>query len=205
MAYYVLGANVADSAEYSGFGVKLSHPERVTIGLWIVWVWALLRYAQRFYELAVNLWGDVVADVKSEDRRLALSWGLREARCLAKAGHFDERGKRNVAVNRVIWHYEAGSDGGRTAEPFMPARGGGRQYGLYVSYNWRSDQYELGSTGRPFAPEMRSSTLRWHLAKAWTYALFVRPAFSEHIFPLLLAIATPIVAAITYVFGNAPV
>src|SRR5579871_3842955 len=76
IAFYSLGIYVRNEAEYGGFAIKLAHPERAIVGLWIMWGWATLRYCQRAYERLSELRDDIFRAVNSEDRRLAIRASL---------------------------------------------------------------------------------------------------------------------------------
>lgn len=56
IAFYLLKAEVSNTATLSGVAVSLGRPEGVVVGLWIIWGWALLRYGQRVYELLSVVW-----------------------------------------------------------------------------------------------------------------------------------------------------
>lgn len=187
IAFYSLGASVKETAEYSGVGVTLANPQNVLFGAWVIWGWAVWRYAQHVYELASFLWNDLAEDVAAEDARISLAHLRQVARKAAASGAFDEDGRVGVTPEHVSIVGHATEDGG--SQSFVLERDRSRRYVIHVTARW-------GSTIGTFTHVLTVSalTVRWIRIRAWIYAVIALPAFSEHAAPLLLAVAVPLLA-----------
>jgi hypothetical protein len=84
--YAVLGVYPKSEGEYVGFNFRLLRPERVKYGLWLIFLWATLRYIQRLIKLWTETKGDVVEDIDAADRRLALKTARRYSQRLVDKG-----------------------------------------------------------------------------------------------------------------------
>jgi hypothetical protein len=51
LAHQLLGITISSSAETMGLRFEIEKPERLFVGIWLVWLWALLRYLQLLYSL----------------------------------------------------------------------------------------------------------------------------------------------------------
>jgi hypothetical protein len=193
---YVFGVTISRDATYSGFAIKLAHPEYVRAALWIVWTWALLRYAQRLYELFGLIRGDIIEDVDAEDWRIALRFAQRRAETLAKNGELGE-GKPNVRIQGRVYleptmkqFIQERQKLPQKEEPaFYPSRTGGRVYRQFGgAFTWSDDKGGGGTSSFNFEVEWtRWQTIRFR-AYSWFHAALRLPAITEHVAPLLLAL-----------------
>lgn len=199
-----------DEAEYTGIAVNLDHPERAVIVLWLVWTWGLIRYLQKLYEAWSCVKDDVLEDVYAEDRRLALTALLAEA----KQRVFEDEstnGRQNVVVSKYFSFSSTQAERSAAASNLPPpvepdfhgTRGGGRQYrSITCAYEWHPDGEppEHGGTCQFIVSPHPWSLWRTrrHRLKAWAHATIRLPGVSDHFFPLLLACAatTAIVATV---------
>jgi hypothetical protein len=204
-AFYALGARVCDDVTYSGFVVTVARPELTVYGLWAVWGWALLTYLQRLHKLFDVVRASIEADVDTEDRRMALRVGQRFALKKANAADFglpvtditvdrksvridapfedivDERGK--VHEVQEVEHYSTMKGGRKFKHMNAVVRGVKKRDGNPFT------------KPMPFTMEWGPWYTRWHVLKAWTRALFGRPAITEHFGPLLAVVLTVTAAA----------
>jgi hypothetical protein len=187
IAFYWLKAGVSNTATFSGVVVSLGRPEGVAIGLWIIWGWAFLRYGQRVYELLSVLWGELLEDVFAEDQRIALRRAKSCAKRLAELGKLtaDHPSWKDVLVIGPV------HNNNQDMPAFLPKEGGGRKYEhLGATIRWGGDEAP-GISTTSFQMEMTPWQVRWLRCRAWTYAIFGLPAFTEHIAPICLALVVP--------------
>lgn len=186
IAFYVLKAEVSNTATLSGVAVSLGRPEGVVVGLWIIWGWALLRYSQRVYELLSVVRREVLEDVFAEDQRIALRRAKNYAMRLAKDGKLtsDDPHKKNVLVAGPA-HID------QSKNAYSLRKDGGRKYEhLMTTIRWGEEEAPaIGTTS--FQMEMTLWQVRWLRCRAWAYAIFSLPAFTEHIAPICLALFVP--------------
>jgi hypothetical protein len=198
LACYSLGIDVRNEGEYSGFAVKLAHPDRAIVGLWTIWAWALLRYVQRAYERISELWGDILQAVYSEDRKLARRAAEKEARRQAREGKIgDDRpnvritsvelaeGRQTLFLRRGIEQEREIVVGG--SPDFVPTEDGGRKYeGVKGTYSWVRDS-DHGVAQFNFQMTWSPRRVRWTRFLAWCHSTLWLPAISEHVTPILIA------------------
>lgn len=142
------------------------------------------------------LWDELLEDVFAEDRRIALRHARNYAKQLAKSGQLtaDEPAKKNVFVVGPVYI----NDFSKTLQDpklvdqvksmFVLKEDGGRKYEhLVTTIRWgRGEALGVGTTS--FQMEMTPWQVRWLRCRAWTYAIFGLPAFTEHIAPIFLAL-----------------
>jgi hypothetical protein len=192
IAYYFLGATPNERAEYSGFGVTLANPQGVVAGLWVVWGWALWRYAQCVYERLSVVWSEVIEDVAAEDRRMASKRALRYARQQAAGKEFDTVNRKDMTVVDVKLGPAGGSKDG---EVYILDRDGMRVYtNVVATVGFVTAANEPRHGKHEFQFPMHAPAVRAIRTRAWLYAIVGLPAFSEHVAPLVLAIAVPLFA-----------
>ena len=199
IAFYWLKAGVNTTATVSGVVVSLDRPQGVVVGLWLIWGWAFWRYGQRVYELLSVIWDELLEDVFAEDQRIALRRAKNYAKQLAKTGKLTagDPVKKNIFVDGPVYIQgisKALQDPKQVnqVEPtFVPREGGGRKYEhLGITIRWGGDEAPgIGTTS--FQMEMTPWQVRWLRCRAWTYAIFGLPAFTEHIAPICLALFVP--------------
>jgi len=200
IAYYALGAQVRPEVAYSGFLVTVERPELTTYGLWAIWTWALVGYCQRLYKLFAIVWQSILADVETEDRRLALRAAWRFAVREAAAGRINENYSQIVIPRRSIrieesYHERQNSTGEVEKVPETDHYGtqsGGRKYRRLGGslYGISKKGGGEGSSTFGFTMEWSKWDTRVHVWRAWTAALIRRPAITEHLLPLLVAVFT---------------
>jgi hypothetical protein len=189
IAYYALGGQPKDEAEYSGFALRLTRPEALEFVLWIVWAWALLRYAQHVYELFPDLRKEVLADVYREDERMALARAKKYGQKLADAGGLGDLQRPNVRVHEVKFKAPTGNPDQRKYV-YTTAKDGSRSYNVGATATWGTAA-EPGGGSEDFQMVMTRPQVRWLRCRAWFHSALRRTAFGEHFFPLLLSFATP--------------
>src|SRR5258705_931694 len=99
-AYYYLEVHMKGEGEYSGLAVKLGRADRVPWVLWVIFGWALLRYAQRLHELWTKVGTDVMREFEYYDQQLALAAARRSA---LKQVVQIAKDKRNPYVVGAAW------------------------------------------------------------------------------------------------------
>lgn len=200
IAAYVLGVSVKEEASYNGFVLTLGKPERVIVGIWIIWGWSLWRYSQRVYEVLSELWAELLEDVYAEDRRIALALAKKVGNKLASDGHFKEDMSRTARIDGRVRIEPPSGDTlqsvlGETVTHFrdyVPTRDGGRLYPtLQADFEWK-DGSKWGRTDNGFKMTLTRGQSAWLRIRAWLHSLLRLPAFSEHVAPLLIA-ATAVV------------
>src|ERR1700693_350037 len=102
-AYYILKVNVGGEAKYSGFAITVGRPDRVQYCLWILYVWALLRYWQRLNELWDRVRGEVMRNIDAHDWRLALREATRSAVDQGKKGKWTDQHSPDARVVGAAW------------------------------------------------------------------------------------------------------
>jgi hypothetical protein len=186
IAFYFLKAEVSNTATMSGVVVSLGRPESVVYGLWIIWGWALLRYVQRVYESLSVVWRDVIEDVFAEDQRIALRSAKNYAERLAKAGKLtsDDPAKKNISIAGPV-HID------QNHNAYSLRENGGRKYEyLLTTIRWGGEEAPAIGTAS-FQMEITPWRVRWLRCRAWIYAIFGLPAFTEHIAPIGIALFVP--------------
>lgn len=145
-----------------------------------------MRYGQRIYELLSVVRDELLEDVFAEDQRIALRCAKSYAKRLAKLGELtaDDPLKKNVIVDGPVRIHQ-------DVPVFSPTESGGRKYEhLETTIRWGGDKTSgVGTTF--FQMEMTPWQVRWLRCRAWTYAIFGLPAFTEHIAPIFLALVVP--------------
>lgn len=197
IAFYVLGIEPKSEATISGLGLNITQPGRLPAGLWIIWGWSFWRYSQRMYELLSVLWGEVLDDVYAEDRRIAVARAKKVANRLAAEGQIDDDMPKSARVDGAVTIEPPDAEelrsiiGEKTTyyRDYFPTRLGGRKYPtLHANFEWE-DGVNWERTDKKFQMELSPADSRWLRIRAWLHSLLRLPAFSEHIFPLLLALA----------------
>lgn len=201
VAFYTLGIEPKDEATVSGLGLKITQPDGLPVFLWLIWGWSLWRYSQRVYELLSVLWGEVLEDVYAEDLRIALTRAKKIGNKLAAQGHFEEDMPKTARV--------AGAVGIEPPDPdtlqsilgekithfrhFVLTSEGGRLYPtLKADFDWQ-DGVKWGRTDKQFQMKLSRGQSVWLRIRAWLHSLLRLPAFSEHIAPLVIAVAAVVV------------
>jgi hypothetical protein len=216
--YYVLKVQVRGEAEYSGLAVALQRPARVQYCLWIVFLWALLRYVQRLVQLWRRVQAQLLTDADDQDRRLALRAMRRYAVWrVAREGvkNFPEpRAEGNVWIEasikesiRQLRAPLASAPPKAKQDPwFIVTNVGGRKYRAFsIEISYTRPDGRRNSTGHNFQmPDWGGLRTRVHRVRAWIRAAIRLPSVSEHLAPLALAAAAAIAAILMIVFDHAP-
>lgn len=187
--YYWVGLGVK-GAQISGVTFDIARKDHALFGMWLVFLWSLWRYYQRFYELYAEVHRDVIIDELAEDRRLVLSAVKREARRRA----FKEKWGGPTA-KLLATTVTSTSDASQSPSPgvfFNPEYGfskrGARVYShVLVSYQYAEDDKGITSTTKSFRWEWSMWRTRIHPIRAWIAGAVRLPAISEHMAPLLFA------------------
>jgi|HigsolmetaAR201D_1030396.scaffolds.fasta_scaffold11794_3 hypothetical protein len=209
IAFYTLGIEPKNEANISGLGLKITHPDRLVLALWLVWGWSLWRYAQRAYELLSVLWADVLDDVYAEDRRIAIARAKKVGNQLAAAGHFDEDMPKAARIDGPVTIEAPDPESLQSIigekithfRDFVDTREGGRLYPTLKADFEREDGIKWGQTDHSFKMTLTRGQSIWLRIRAWLHSLLRLPAFSEYIAPLLIATA----AVVTWLLHRFPV
>ena len=198
IAYYVLDVRVQNKAEYSGLVLTLERPERTVIVLWVVWGWSLWRYRQRVYELLSVIWNDLLEDVRAEDLRIALARAKKVGNRLAAAGQLEGTPSTARVRDRVtngqplpedMLDELVGVEEIPSFRDYFPTRSGGRKYpALKATFDW-TEGANWGTGEADFKMELTRREAHWLRSRAWLHSFLRLPAFTEHVAPVLIALA----------------
>ncbi len=201
VAYYTLGISVDTAAEYNGLALKLAHPRNAIVGLWLVWGWAAWRYWQRSYALLSVLKNEMLVSAQAEAWRIIGIHAVRAASARLGCGNIP-----NIPPDaRVVGQVENCATPpnnrelpqGTTWQPwsgyFPLTRLWRRRLEAKITFGWHEELgwYTRQTTVKFRMPKWRA---RWITARAWLYSTLHLPAASEHIAPIVLAVAAVWVA-----------
>lgn len=203
IAYIFLGVSVKNDATYSGLLLKLAKPDRVIYGLWMIWGWALWRYIQRLYELLSVIWNEVIEDVFAEDQRIALKRAIiigNQHAAKDRIEHTPKSARIRQGVKIRPPRPDDMIDGpdGKPATNFrgyVPTSEGGRKYPtLRATFEWINNGPSVAE--RDFEMSLTRSEVKWLRIRAWIHSIIRLPGFSEHIAPLLIALAVFVIGIV---------
>ena len=187
ISYYWLALSVK-SWQFSSVAFDVTRKEHLVAALWIVWAWSLWRYAQRVYELWTKVAQDILVDVDAEDVRIALAKSQREAVQRAAREKWGEPGATITRLKVTLLGLLSDRPAGKF--DYIPNEKGGRTYPkVRVSFSYRSPDGGITSTDTSFVWEWSQWRSRRHVFRSWFAALVRLPAFSEHVAPVVLALA----------------
>lgn len=212
-AYYYLQVHTEGSGEYSGLHIKLGRPDRVPYAVWILFGWALLRYAQLFHEQWRRVRSDLLREFEYYDHQLALAAATRYARenrlALVK-------GITDPVVIGEAWYVPSMRDrlidevqkqardrGQEPSEPepkdewWVLTPKGERYY--------RGFGIEVRERGKPESgvgvefnmPAWGRMRVKYHQARVWWRTAVRMPAVGEYLAPFAIA-ALAVVVAVVY-------
>lgn len=214
--FYVLKVNVRGEAEYSGLAVVLLHPSRVKVCLWVVFLWALLRYVQRLNERWLIVGAHMRKEADYQDQLLALK-AMRHFAVRTVA----HEGVRNYPEPRVVgdaWIEASTHEMMQQTRPisrerppkakpdpgFVTTYEGGRKYrafGILISY--LNNEGKRATIGHNIEmPPWSPLTVRVHRMRAWARATVLLPAVFEYLAPLVIAVAAVITAILLMYFDR---
>jgi hypothetical protein len=219
-AYYTLAVHLKGEGEYSGLAVKIGRPDRVPVALWVVFVWALLRYLQRLHEQWRMVRKAVMKEFEYYDHQLVLEAARRSAVRQVKRGQL-ARDRRNARVVGDVWvtdtvkemmrerMAERARAQGRPElrkepDPWFTVSDDGKRIYRGFGVGIACDDQHDPALGQDFlmAPWSRVRTLA-HQLHAWARTAIRLPALFEYIAPLLIALLAMVLALVFYV-PNSP-
>ncbi len=194
--YYVLGVRLRSAGQFQGFPFDISRPDVAIVGIWVIWSWALWRYAQRLFVLWDQQKTYILRDVDFEETRIALAIAQARARRHVSKGEVDEHRRPNM---RLVGQVVIPRSMAQILDPpadkapmhqldFVETNGVRTYRAIHAGYSWHSTDTNGGSSSFSIPFQLNGRELLILKVRAWVNALVRRPAFSEDIAPLFIAL-----------------
>jgi hypothetical protein len=218
-AYYALSVHLEGKGEYSGIALTIGRADRIPIALWVVFLWALIRYCQRLHEQWRIVGKSVMREFEYCDQQLVLEAARRSAIKQVAGGAL----AKNLTTPQVVgraWFTESVQEMIREQaakraqamgkpmvrkepEPLFVTKDGKRIYrGFGIGILGADQPFPLGHDFM-MPPWSRIRTL-WHQVRAWARTAVTLPALLEYIAPLAIAVAAVIIAIFFHVPAQPP-
>jgi hypothetical protein len=203
IAYFVFGLDLESKLDYAGMTLKARDPRYALWALWVVWGWSVLRFLQCGYKALSLVSTEIREEVDAEADRIVMRKAGKIAVKQVREGKRENVPKGAVFLPPVKFgmHSQESVRASTVLKAdistyYTPEIHGGRTYpNIYANFRTTAGGY---FTTVRIGMNMALSRwdMMWVRVRAWLYATLAMPGISEHVMPVLLAVAA-VVAALT--------
>ena len=170
LAHYALGIQIKSDAESLGLRFEFANVERVWVGVWVVWTWALVTYLQYCHELGFD---DFPKEHFQDAQFRVLSW-IDRRQMLKDAETKGIQGRKGRPQSLVF------------TRDRMTAVNGELRRTYKVAVNWNGNDFgNFTSIQRPLKSLWGYVAQAW----AWVFVMTTTRFGTDYYAPLLIALA----------------
>ncbi len=202
IAYFVFGLDLESKLDWVGMTLKARDPRYAIGALWVVWGWSVLRFLQCGYKAVTLVSYEIREDVEAQADRILKRKAGKVAVKQVREGKRENVPKDSAFLPPVEFGFHSSeSVKASTAlkadimATYTPEIHGGRTYpNIIAKFRTTAGGY---FTTVDFGMNMEFARweMWWVRVRAWLYATLAMPGISEHVMPVLLALAAVVAAA----------